>query len=860
MAQHIEINLDELDRERSVNTPYKVRRNRAVMTIVHFVLTYPAWSISLFLNFASRTTNIPQPSEQVTIPLQNLRQMVVQEANLYRDCVTHVATHQQTSMDRVVQREEERVEFEQNRVSRLLSSASHSSQTCQLATINAQRALKTYSNFPRMQCPNPEQLFTILSQGTLQEDASSIFGGFVDHSLATLNKVTDYAQERLAYDYQYFIGVYANVSEFDLPNLELSLPHDIELALDGLFGNFTTQLNITLGRFDLLFNVLDEFNVSVNGLYLNYTVAKHWLDVIVDGVFEGVSLPGLVALNISGLSPPIDLLPSVELPNFDLPDFDALTSDLVQALYRIIQDLLEAVAKQIIELLKELLEVRLDDFLENYDPPTYPSSPGAMSLVDEPPRMQQLADTASRDMNETLDELIGFHETRSSNLRDESTSEDPNNFGGDYEQDDFSFLDLGIPQLVIPLWLVTLIGFMNGQTLWIECITQAIRLYRLKRKYEKKGAPDLPEIDYIAADDEVKEEASKQNSISTKLQVAQLMLLKNLMNPWVIVGLVVTPMVICVLILWFPHVKANCLHSRRGTFWARNILTPAQVNQANTPGFALHRNSQTQCNRRQRTFCSEKTSMSDAMYRKNKATLFGIEKSLNKSVDYQTVVHNCVHVEQLDALFEINCCGLKGYGLNCTDYDHLQQFHQCPIDESLTPPASFRPVGEIVSEPLCVVPELDLESSRFNCSVLEGLCNNDICSGANKDLIQAMTIEADCSIEIYIVHFALFVATAVYHAIVINIFNALIFNGILHLRWRSLNPNGIKIIARLSHSGEMIKGGDLAERAEKIERMMGEFQTSGWIQIGLGVTLFLLWAISFTLLKKTASLFDAYPE
>ncbi|KAL7556101.1 hypothetical protein ACA910_008156 [Epithemia clementina (nom. ined.)] len=82
-------------------TEQDIQRNRRFMTIVHFVLTYPRWSFSLFLLLASsslgyhpagrgeRGAVLPTPQEGVQAPIQNLWALVALESRAYYDCTVH---------------------------------------------------------------------------------------------------------------------------------------------------------------------------------------------------------------------------------------------------------------------------------------------------------------------------------------------------------------------------------------------------------------------------------------------------------------------------------------------------------------------------------------------------------------------------------------------------------------------------------------------------------------------------------------------------------------------------------------------------------------------------------------------------
>jgi hypothetical protein len=210
----------------------------------------------------------------------------------------------------------------------------------------------------------------------------------------------------------------------------------------------------------------------------------------------------------------------------------------------------------------------------------------------------------------------------------------------------------------------------------------------------------------------------------------------------------------------------------------------------------------------------------------------------------------------------MNCCGLEGYTINNTTCLAEQQQNLCPIDGTLNPPGAFRPLGESTRVPACQsnASSWFLEDSSFDCSVLEQVCNDVPCSGVDAELIKEMTIDADCSAEIYSIHLCMFLALALYHAIMINLINRLFYNGVTHVRWRSLNPEGIKMMTHVREDGELVRGGDKEERTARIARTMQKFERVGWILIALGTFFALIWIWSIFILRKVVSGFDMYHE
>lgn len=867
-----------------------LRKNRAIMTILHFMLTYPKFSFSLFVLFASFTTPLPTSKEKVWGPISNLRTIVQTEASLYHECVADGFARQDVQMDRAAEKEQKRVyEYHIHHLQPIIESASHSTSLCFNATLSAQLALRSWnakgqevprslniSNMNSALCSveDQKQLEKMLSQEQLAlfNNVQSIIDSYLAASLASVGKLVRYTQDRSLYDYNYFIGVkvpaiFATLDMFASPNVYLTFPEQrMLLELRGILNGMVDALNLAYGRIDVLSIRLVEFEASIKAFHFHYTDLYGRLELIQlfvrDFFPTGMVLPDY--FNISGVPLPDLLLPpTFSIPNFngELPMVNDLVSEyIVKAialLTRLLQEAAEEASEQARKAMEELIAILKELLtLEDYDPPTYPTSQGISTPNDELVYLENLASETKEDASKALDELklrangLPEYKPVTPNVDVVPPTLDEQN------QKFFAFLDLRYPAFVIPLWILVAVGYLSSRSFLIECLMQAIRLYRLKKKYEKKASPDLPEIDFIGSDDDQKPDGEAQPS---RMQVAQVALLRNMMNPWVLLGLLLIPSVIAVLIIWFPHVKHNCIESRRGTFLARNMLTQLQVNKANSQGYALYAVAQTDCTLRRLSICNTMSTKADAAYRNNMAALYSLHTSLNNSNTMRGVMKRCVDTDTLDERFQTDCCGLEGYATK--DCSRQQQWQLCPIDDRPTPPASFSPVGAYLLESACDLDVFESSASNdalFNCSVLEDTCNAIPCTGVDADFIESMTIEADCMVEIYAIQLGIFFALAVYHAVMINFGNTLVFNGILRVRWKSLKPEGFKMITHVDYNGELVKGNDRQERSDRVGKAVRMYVLIGYTQIVLGSVVFLAWLISLLVLRKASSRLNVY--
>ena len=137
-------------------TDRELQRNRTFMTIVHFVLTYPRWSFSLFLLLAtssgSRTTGngggvvLPTPREALQRPLETLRAVVSLESRAYLECAVHVLDESaQDRLNHTAETEwQESLDKRRHNLGQLQTRAAAMVQSCTRTTHHAQRALNQY--------------------------------------------------------------------------------------------------------------------------------------------------------------------------------------------------------------------------------------------------------------------------------------------------------------------------------------------------------------------------------------------------------------------------------------------------------------------------------------------------------------------------------------------------------------------------------------------------------------------------------------------------------------------------------------------------------------------------------------------
>jgi hypothetical protein len=867
-------------------TEEEIQRNRTFMTVVHFMMTYPRWSISIFLLLASRSISLPVASQAVRQPLSDLRAAVTTEADLYRECVRDTFDSLADLWNETASAEWTRTAQVRTQNMQVLLALTEQTDTCVATETTARRALQqvwrrdTVVNISNsnenttavptsiepvwlappsaLQCAATDRanLTALLGPNAalVEGRVSGFLTTYIDSSSGALLGMADYAETRSAYDYEYFVGLkleavlqLLDASLLDVPDISLSLD---QMALMQTLRDALQAILDALAesqiRVDLLTARIVEFQVSLQDFYDSYLDLYGRLErvglFIRDFLPAGVSLP--TELDLSDVLLADFLLPpTFALPSFpgDILDVDTLVDDFIRRVLDILTDifaqLAEKASEQLLDVLQELDEqLRELLTLEDYKPPQFVGSrPGIGSIFDELDFLYDLGELARLSTLNALQQVPEFEpivfsqgpslpdlDFRNISLNGSSTS--------------FDYLKPSFPAFSIPEVIEAFFLWIFAYQWIIEVVVQLLRLWRLKRKYEKDATPDLPELDYGS-------DEAENPKVSTTLSFLHISFLKHFMTPWMALALILLPFSIITVTIWFPHVKTNCIDSRNGTFVARNIMSPLLINEANIPGNAYYSSKELECQGNQRRVCDVMFAESDTLHRSELASLFSATYRYNQSTDNLGVFDRCIETDFLDNQFEIDCCGLEGYASEC---DAAQNTTLCPIDNSTVPASSFRPLGEYLSEPSCQadVTEWVVEDSRFDCQVSP-------CTGVDSDLIRFLSIEADCQVEIYIIKCGLLVMLALYHAIMVNLCTTLAFNGVKHLRWRSLRPDGIRFRTQINEDGELVKGGDRDERSARIAVAMKRFELIGCVQIILASVFFVIWFVSFFLIAAS---------
>jgi hypothetical protein len=828
---------------------------------------------------ASRSIPLPTARQAVREPLQDLRAVVATEAELYKDCVKASYASTSYQWNETATREWARTQQVQAANLRVLETAQDHSERCSVVDLTARRALQQVwrqepdvssnnatttavvwwfapaSNTACDQADRANLTRMLGPNGAVVEDqVSGILASYIATSRTSLGDMADYADSRTSYDYDYFVG-YKIEAALQILDASLLTTPTISLLFDqqGLIRKLREALQAILDvladarvRVDLLTTRIGDFQLSVQAFYQNYVDLYDRLERVAlfirDFLPAGISLPSELDLSTVPLADFL-LPPIFAVPNFPggLLDVDTLVDNFVRQVLEILAELLNELAdeasEQLIAVLQELAD-RLRELLtlEDYNPPQFAGSrSGIDNLLDELDFLFDLGETARLSASSALKQVQEF-EPMLFNQGPSLPDLDFRNTSFDGNSTSFGYLEPSFPAFSIPELIEAFFVWIVACQWIIEVLVQLFRLWRLKKKYEKDATPDLPTIDYGSEEDD--------KPHSSTVSLVHVSFLKHFMTPWMALALILLPFSIVTVTVWFPHVKTNCIDSRNGTFVSRNVMSPLLINQANVPGNAYYTAAEVQCQGNQRNICSRMFAESDTLHRNDLASLFSSNVRYNQSTDTLGILNRCIETDLLDKQSEASCCGLEGYGTECTEAGNATL---CPIDNSTQPAASFRPLGEYLSDAACQSETTDwtIQDSRFDCDALQGTCSVASCTGVDSNLIEFLSIEADCQVELYIIKCCLLILLALYHAIMVNLCSTLAFNGVKHLRWRSLRPDGITFRTQINEDGELVKGGDRDERSARIAIAMKRFELIGWVQIALATSFFVVWFISF---------------
>ncbi|CAB9522846.1 expressed unknown protein [Seminavis robusta] len=820
----------------------KRKKRVMLMTILHFLLAFPKWSMTLFVYFASLSlplaaTNV---AEVVQVPILNLKTFLEQESLAYHQCTLDAFDNLNKEILLVADEEYQNNVLGLHKHNQaLLREIRTVTQSCNVAGVKGREALHGWSvldgqDLPYLNhtCSASDQDYIAKSLGQdfqqLENEIGSIVGGYAETSNSTVGHIRAYAEERTDYDYTYFVKeriepaleVLRQLASNPLfPSVEFTIQAQqvVDELVKLLQEGFNEAYRIALIRIQVLqervehfYESIEQFLRAYNYLYERFKnvtlLVQRWAPSLDE-------IPDFATLH--GLRIGEHFLPDIfEIPEFltDLPDLELLLQNFTNQAVPLIQDLLDKLeeeANNALEYARDEILAQLRKYinLEDYNPPQYQGSrPEISTLEEEEAFLSKAAESAKAGALLAVQKIKGLTNLSAGGLPTRFPELEMGNFTFIDNATTFDYQEPELPDIGIPDWIMYLFAKLLSWKFGIDLTVQFLRGFMLKAKYERLTEPQKQVIDKTRAkegdenqqednDDDGDDEGGGSSTCgcnvsgylytiwSTAMNIG-----RNLVSIWMVGFLVMLPIAIFGMVYYLPHVHQSCLETDEGTFTA-SIFTPLILNHASAPGNALHIKGEFDCRQRQRLLCDKMFADSDLLHRSNVLELSNLQQQYNQSQGWNMRLDRCIDTDVLDQRFEEACCGLEGYGTNsnCSLEPALRNF-RCPIDERAEPPAAFYTMSSYVFDPNCKVDSTGwiLQDARFDCQVLENSCSRTPCTGVNEELISVMAAEADCLVHLVSLRAIAFASLVVFHAFMINVHLTLLFNGAKGLSWRFL--------------------------------------------------------------------------
>jgi hypothetical protein len=862
----------------------QINKARTHMTIIHFMMKVPKYSIGLFLFLASHTSPLPTSRTAVREPIRRLQTLVELEAKSYRDCVERFTRRSRRKLQEIATRDRA-TQVQLHAVNDKINlQAKEVAGTCGARTQKARDSLVRWTedgmDIPWVDIVNKSitsdgstctaekrnRTESLLGQDyALAEDqVTDALNSYIHDSRHSLTLLHSYALERSAYDWNYFVG------ERIQPILDYLANQTLEV--DGMNVAFSVDLSVverkiraslellkrtieeTKRQIDILQAKLQELIASIKAFYKAYNIAFDRLvlgaDFVVDLLPPGVKLPTF--FDLSTLPTADFYLPttSLSLPQFVLAydKIHLMLDDAALECLRTLMDVLDesrrSAGEQLRGAVREVAEFILDLLrLEDYHPPRFQgSSQGIISMEDE---MDFQSRRGQETLNSTMEKLASLR-VRVNQFEFGGDIQGPNITMGSHSfvQDTTRFEYLGVmfPDLSIPDVAAKILGWLAVNTWLIEILIHTYRLRRLETVHAKGAIPNLPEIVY----------GSEKDDDSSQTRTAYLILmfvLKNLGSPRIALFLIYLILALFAIVFWFPHVHQSCVRSSDGTILANHFLAPLMINRGNALGNTQFLLAEYDCQKSQQNWCTSLQGEADTRYRSDWTILHSFQLEQNHSLESLGLMDTCIDLTVLSTMMKESCCGLKGYGTGnaCPDSTNWT----CPVDSSTIPPSAYRPMESYLNDPACqeLLYEWTLHDSRYDCLNLVEGCGRIPCNGVNKDLIRSYTISTDCNVELYAIDCCYFLMAIFLHAITINLIFTLLFEGFRDSRWRELNPDGIRLRTNLRENGDLVEGFGIEERTKRIAQKVGWMDLKSKIELRMGVMLVVVYFISTLVLS-----------
>lgn len=836
---------------------------RTNLAILHFLLTIPKWSWSLFFFLAARTISLPPPNEALNGPMSKLWALRDLESQTYQECTASSFAMLQLELQSARDKELHRVQKLQQDNQFTLDTARNLTTLCFDSMVKAQSILTLWQSSGNevllvdesSQCTAADRDYVL---DTLTDnyqrrasEVTSIWDLYVQDTMALFLEMQHYAESRFHYDYDYFVGAriqpalhfLANLSKPEHP-FDISVESlQVEEQLVQIFTKLHSILESTQHQIQTLAERLDVVSRSVQDFYTAYdNVYNRLLEgatFVTDLLPPGIPLPEI--FQIDGLPIADSMLPSIS--SFDIlePDFAGtflLLDHTAQLCHDILQNAITSLKSQSERILmgtaKTLRETVSDILsLEDYDPPVFLGANGTVSSLTAEVKALAGRSKSSLDRSKSLLDRMNAiepikleHLSWNASLRGQGPSVTGNTSTFDYLRPTF-------PSFSLPTFLQGLMQWVS-ENLWIlEVLVQALRLWQIETAYARGTVPDLPKITYCNRDEEAEQMNATRN---VAMQTVRTVLAPRLLLPSVCASFF-----LLVALTWAPNLKANCIDTQSGTFLANHVFMPLLVNEANVIGNAKFFEVQQKCFALQRDICEKEQSQASMQLLVDSSNLENLHMDFQQSQNTINSFKHCIHNET-SAQIDTACCGLKGH----TECSLSSGSGYCPIDQNAIPVSSFHRFAAYLKDK-CLEEQREvftLSDALYDCDSLFATCLEIQCNGADKEALRAETVKADCEIEIYALHFLCFCLIVLYHGVIVHLASTLLFKGIRQLLWRRLCPESLHFSARLLEDGSLARGEDKDTRAAHLSLAIQRFELVGKLQILAGSLVLSIWVLS----------------
>ena len=862
----------------------EILETRTNMAIVHFALTAPKYSFSLFLFLAARCIPLSTPYEEIHKPIKELHKLVELESNSYLQCT-------ETSFERAInsklkiqtQDEYSRVEEAQQANKETIEAAQQISRLCFDTVTNARSSILEWWSLNGQEttvdsCSEEDETFLESffggdnSSAIIREEISSLVQDYIQTSSIGLERIHGYAVARFQYDFEYFVTERIHPAIQLLEEKRISLMNEsftfmidkvqVEHRLRESLHEMELVLDSAKGQLDLLTALLEDYKVTITGFYSAYQdVYQRLMDgarFVGDFLPSGTELPDMFDLT------PVPVADSLLPLHFNFPNNDILesTQEVIERTSKGCLDLLEDIYGEMerqgthrlrsgaSELANTLsLILRFDD----YDPPKFiGSQEGIQNLSDEINHLESLGQVTKSNSKTALDHLKPpidkdfLEDDIDLDLPAGDSNPPLSSFTKNAQTRTFQYLQPIFPTISIPEILLSTFSWILSNAWILEVIIQAFRLWGLEAKYSKGAIPDLPIIDYV---EDFTDDKDSSKDESKPMFLLLKVIISTCASPGYLMILTLIPLCFGAMVMWRPHVQSNCRATMQGTFLANQFLAPILINQANVLGNVHYLKGETECHQLQQSLCNEMRIQVDASYQSDISTLHALHMYHSKAVKGIQAMKSCIDIDANKNQMNEACCGLKGFPRTECKLTNLT----CPVTVDITAEAvAFRPLEEYLKEEACLQESIPraLKDAQFDCTPLADPCTNIPCDGVNEEYIWSRTVQVDCKVELYILDCCTFLLMVVYQIFAVNMICTMLFQGIRQVFWRKLCPTGIRFHTHLHENGDLAKGQDREDRFKLVSTAIQRFELVGKIKLIIGIVGFAFWAVTLVIFRE----------